>query len=1038
MKLKKILCVLLVVLLAFPILPACKKAKKTDTKETDPAASVNAAAENMFKGDISAYRQSFIEDITREVTAADRVRDKAYVVSDEKLNVLIDTLDFALGSPDVQGLLGFDLQTVMNTVFDMVYSDKTVNLILQLLYPMVEREFQKVWSEIPDTLEIQDVDTGVKIAPKANVKTSINLDEIETALTAIDFYIFPSTLADYLPEQYAAVSEKLRLAPTKSAYDPATDTLTTAWEDAVLMDEEGKLDLPWGVKDRASFVDALTAGLSGAEPLLLALLSNLPCNKTGDIGTGDGKAAVLGNTLKLDLTVDRIELLFTATANEGYNNTVGPLFELLGVTPPDGNTFTNTRDFIEKGVLAPVDELLKILAAAPVRFALGLLPNVAFAVESGLIKPLLSMLKTDIDYTTNAYYTAQVAGEGMMKDPYRAPEIIKINLGEMLDLGEMGIDISSMNGILGFAGEKLGVALPPIDGRKLAALGTLTWHDTQRTDWTYIGEQAGKAARIDANEADVLLFLLDYVFTALKDPAFRESLSWLLDNLDLPEMVKQIVDKAAADPDTTVAVLTELIVPQTYSAPAGVTFRSFEAGAGKAQTLYNAYWTNEKANYMMGHLPDLINAFLSASDMEIAGISANSLPELVDGIAGMIIKAGTLNTVAGKIAEAIGGLGLPDLVYTLAREKLGVDLNYWKTYNASFADGDRAAFKQGILDLVSPIGGLLNFLLLDEDLSISLAGPNEGESKALVTLQGNDGYTRALVPLLEALGVGNIPSAAEIRTGGTSPISYVVDAVFGIVDGLKTDAFGKLMELMPNLLFFIRSGCLTDVIDNLLYPVNVLLDVVRPVFELDLNQLLGFDLRLVDTDPVTMVFGLVSDLLQEKLGVSITFDFTTQSLYNDLNCWTTETYTSAAGTTAARVKKDSIRKNDMLTVIYDYLLREILFSANTPTYLQFAKEKLGLSDFIFNYLSNVAPAIKEADASYPGAGKALIFWVFFAADSLMGAVNSGNNSILGIASALMGSGSADARAFAAGELTKDMRNEGFSSILGSVLKPLFG
>ncbi len=32
------------------------------------------------------------------------------------------------------------------------------------------------------------------------------------ALTAIDFYIFPSTLADFFPDQYAEAKEKLRLA----------------------------------------------------------------------------------------------------------------------------------------------------------------------------------------------------------------------------------------------------------------------------------------------------------------------------------------------------------------------------------------------------------------------------------------------------------------------------------------------------------------------------------------------------------------------------------------------------------------------------------------------------------------------------------------------------------------------------------------------------------------------------------------------------------------------------------------------------------
>ena len=1037
MKAKRIICMILVLLIGLPLLPGCGK---KDPAGSDPSGSDrNGSVETAVKADISGYTQSFMEDIVRKVSSADLVRDRDYTVDDAKVETLIDTLDFAVGSPDVADLLGFDLSSLTDLIFGMVYTDDTVNMIVQMLYPMVETEFAKVWAGIPDVLEIPDVDTGIKVVSKANVTTEINVDDIEPALTAIDFYIFPSTLADRLPEKYAAVSEKLRTAQTKSKYDLEEQKLTTAWEDEALLNADGKLDLHWGVKDRDSFVDALTAALSGAEPLLLALLSNIPCEKHGDIGTGTGKARVLGNKLELDLTVNRIELIFTATPNEGYNNAVAPIFEALGAEAPDGNKFTSARAFVEEGVIAPVEALLENVMKAPVRFLLGALPNLAYAVEAGLVVPLLSMLKTDIDYTTNAYYTAQVAGDGMLADPYRAPELIKINLGEMIDLGEMGLDLSSLNGLLGFAGEKLGVTLPEIDGKKLATLGELTWHDTVRSDFTYSGGEPGKAAYIEANRADVLLFLLDYVFGALGDKEFRAALSEKLGSIiELPDIVYQVLDNVTAAPGDTIAAITELFIPQSYSAPSGVTFRQFTPGPGKAQSLYTAYWTEAKADYMLRNLPELIDAVLGLSDIEIAGIAADSLPELVDGVIGLICKAETLNKVAKKIADVIAGLSLPDAVFQLAKQLLGADLGYYATYKASFADGDRAAFKKGVLDLLAPVESVVNYLLLGKDISVSLRGAEEGESRALVTLKGNNGYSAAIIPLMEALGITNPPTAAELAARGLSPVGYLIDEIFGVADKLKEDPVSVLMELLPGLLFFIRSGCLTDAVDNLLYPVNVLLDVIRPVYNVNLTAMLGFDIRFKNTDPVTFVFGLVSKLLQEKLGVTVKFDFTTESLYSDLCCWTTETYTSANGSAARRVNKESINKNDMLTVIYDYLLREILFSENTPAYLAFAKEQFGLSDFIYNYLTGVAPAIKSADESYPGAGKALVFWVFFAADSLTGAMSGGNTSILGIAGALMGSGSAEARAFAASELTKDMRNEGFASILGSVLRPLFG
>ena len=1035
---KKTLCILLSLLLVLtPLLSACSRGGKTNPEEPTTGGNTPTGT-GIVRGDISAYQQTFLDDLVRERTAEDRVRTAAYTVDDAKAEELLTMLDAAVGVSETRDLLGLDLNKVVDDVFAKVFCDGTVNLILQMLMPMVEREFQKVWVTIPDELEIPDVPTGMPVVKTANVVTQIQLDDIEKALTAIDFYIFPKTLADYLPTQYGEAKAKLAQATTPSAYDAATDTLVTAWEDTVLLNDEGKLDLNWGVTDRESFVDAVCAALSGAEPLLLALLSNRTCHQVGDIGVGTGNAYVLGGMLELDLTVNRIELVFDASETPGYNNTLAPIFELFGLTPPDGNTFGSVREFVEQGLLAPIDELLDTLLANPLYTLLGVLPHLAYAVEAGFVVPLLSMLKTVINYSANAYYTAQIAGDGVLEDAYHNDAPINIVVGEMLDLSELGLDVSSLNGLLGSLGAKLGVTLPPIDAATLATLGELTWHDTKRTDWVYTGAEPGKAARIEGNRADVTLFMLRYILGTLKDRELIGKVLGLLDeNLQLPDMIYTVLDNIAADPDGAIAAIAELLLPQAYPAPAGVTWRAFTPGTCKAASLYTDYWTTAKAGYMTENLATFVDGLLAASDMEIAGIEANSLPELVDGIVGLICTPDILNKVAGVIAEKLGGITLPEKIASLLYNKMGIDLNYWKNYHASFAAGDRGAFKQGIINLIYPIRSLLDYALMGKDFTVTLTDAPSGVSLDLISLKGYNAYSAGIVPLMEALGVSSPPTAAGLNYSSVSLISYVVDTVFTVVDSLKIDPISELMMMLPNLLLFLRGGCLTDVMNNALYVLDLLLETIRPIYKVDLSALLDFDVRFTSTDPVTMVCGLAQKVLKEKLGVDVQLDFTTESLYNDLNSWTTESYVSANGQTGLRVNAASINKNDILTVIYDYLLKEILFSANTPKYLQFAKDTLGLSDFIFNYLTNVAPAIKSADETYPGAGKALVFWVFFAGDSLVGAMNGGNSNMLSIVAALMGSGTAEARAFAASELTKDMRNDGFASILGSVLKPLF-
>ena len=1034
MKIKKIVCVILAVSMLLPILAACKKEK---TSVSDASAPVSKQGVPVLKSDLSLYQPTELPEIVRPAAPGDRVRTAAYTVTDDKAELLISLLDYTVTASETGEMLGLDLHAIADDVLKKVYSDKVVNMVVQLLYPIIEKEFQKVWVEIPDTLKIPDVPSGVG-SIKADVVTDIELDDIEQALTAIDMYLFPTTLADLLPAEYGEAKAKLKQATTRSAYDKATDTLTTAWRDAALLDENGNLDLYWGVTDRESFINAMCAALSGAEPMLLALLHNVPCNKTGSVGKGAGKAAVLGGTIKLDLTVNDIELVFSAAPNPGYNNVVAPIFEALGIDPPDGSQMTSVRQFLTEGLLELVDKVVDRLLASPLSFLLDVLPHAAYAVEAGFITPLLSLLKTEINFTTNAYYTAQIAGDGMLADPYKNEEPIRINGHELFDLSAMGIDISSLNGLLSSVGGKLGVALPAIDGAALATLGELTWHNTLRTEYPYTGAEAGKAARIKANKADVALFLLRYVFGALKDRTLIDKVFSLIKPGEaVPEIVYTVTDRLAADPDTAIAALCELLLPQSHPAPAAVTWRAFEASTGKAQTLYTDYWTTAKAGYMVSNLPRLIDGVLAGSDMEIAGIGANSLAELIDGIADKICTPDILNKAAAKIAETLNKVSLPDTVKDLVKNKLGVDLSFWSGYRASFTPGDRAAFKQGVLDLVYPVRGLLDYLLLGKHITVTIADSPSDTKLDLVDLPGYDAYSAGLIPLLEALGVSDPPAAASLSGGSMTLVSTLIDTVFTVVEGIKLDPFSELMTMLPNLLFFLRSGCLTDVMDHVLYAVNGLIETVRPIYDVNLEALIDFDLRFTRTDPIAFVCGLASDLIEEKLGIRIPLSFTTESLYNDLCCWTTESYTSANGQTAMRVNAASVNKNDILSVIYDFLLSEILFSERTPAYLQFAKDKLGLSDFIVNYLTNAAPAIKNAEQTYPGAGKALVFWVFFAADSLVDASGGGNNSLLGIAAALMGSGSADARAFAASELTKDMRNDGFASMLLDVLKPLF-
>ena len=1034
MKLKKLICLLLVVLIAFPLLPSCKK---DEPSEEPGETSSDTEDVVVVTRDLSDFQQSYMDDIVREVSAEDLVRDKAYVVDDAKLEQVIAILDYVLNSDEFRALVNTDLTQLSKKLTDLLYSDTIINFAVQYLYPLVEEYFAKVWAGLPERME--DLPTEVPVVKEALVTVDLHIDNIEKALASIEFYLFPTSLADTLPEQYAEVAQKLRQATTPSSYNFETEEMTTPWNDPVLYDADGKLDLHWGVTDKESFIEAISAALHGVEPLLMALISNKACDNTGVIGTGEGFAAVVGKTLKLDLTLDQILLNLTATPNSGYNNTVAPLFEALGVTAPDGDSFENLHDVAEKGLVGPIEALIAQVIDQPVSFILSALPNLAYLIESQMVVPLLSFLKTEINYSADAHYVVKFPKmEDTAKGVQKSEEPIKINVGEMINLEDMGVDISSLNAILKMATKSLDLPLPDINGGKLATLGQLVWKDTVRKEYTYSGYEAGKAAYIEANRADVLMFLFDYLFGAMKDKALVDKIMGMVGTDKLPELVNSIIDRVLANPENAISALVEMMIPQTYTEPDGIQWTKVESKNTFAATLYSAYWTHEKADYMVANLPSLIDNVLSVSKLEIAGITANSLSELVDGLIGVICKPATLNSLAEKISAETAKISLPSAVTDLMKSKLGLDLNYWSTYKADFAEGDREGFKKALFQFLVPAKSLLTFLLSNQNITVTLTGKNNASEVDFVTLNGYDAYTKALIPLFEALGATNLPSAEALKTDGDAVLSHMIDALFSILDGLKADPYNKLVVLIPNVLCFIKSGALTGAMENLLFSVNQVLDTIRPIYDLNLSELIKFDLRFVKTDPIVLLCGFLSDLMEDKLGVRVNFNFTTDILFNALNTGTVESYTSANGKTGYRVNAESINKQDMLTVIYDYLLKELLFSENTPKYLQFAKDKLSLDDKVYGYLEKMVPALKEADINYPGSGKALIFWVFFAAESLVGAMGSGGGDVLTIITTLVGSGSPEKKEFAKTELQKDMKNEGFSDILGSVLKPLFG
>ncbi len=699
------------------------------------------------------YETLEIDDITREKSDEEIFRDKDYTVTDELVLDIIDTLEAALADPEIKAILGklinkktgepFDIAALLSgLISDGLFSDSLINTIIQFIYPAVANIFTEVWMGIDPKID----DPNMEIAEGMNAKVYVDLylKTVEEATEGLNLPIFPTTLAKTINSKYSQFSNVATLlakATTPSTVKKDADgnwdesTRKSPWNDAVLytdkVDAEGNvikneetgettkvLALDWGVDElegdakRERFLQAIQAALIGLEPILLALLCNKEMNQTNPlIGTGEGDLSglyvdgipVIGSiTLNgAELDVHTINLVLKATANDGYNNVIAPLFELLlGVKAPDGKTFGSTRAVIEKGLLEPLDAVIAKLAANPIETILEILPNLTYAIEADLLLSKLDYLSTNINYSASAIINADLTTcdgvgfalkylDGIIEDktgfdctkgvisnvPVNdvVADALPVAISTFLDINALlgeGVDLSSFDGIWnlisGLLGE--GLELPAPNAAYIAMLGELTEIDTVRSIKSYNWGTPGKAAHIVANKADVLIYLVKYALES-------GLLGALVANPN--ELVNTLFTNLATNSEDAIAAIAELLNQETvYDAKKYSWFNGSVNGSSVVGNSANAIylnpgndWTEAKAEYLYENLESLIATILTLAkvDLDKNTPEAETLDQFIGGKIDGLLGDKTLTALAG----ALGKLDLNALLAPKADAEAG-------------------------------------------------------------------------------------------------------------------------------------------------------------------------------------------------------------------------------------------------------------------------------------------------------------------------------------------------------------------------------
>lgn len=181
-------------------------------------------------------------------------------------------------------------------------------------------------------------------------------------------------------------------------------------------------------------------------------------------------------------------------------------------------------------------------------------------------------------------------------------------------------------------------------------------------------------------------------------------------------------------------------------------------------------------------------------------------------------------------------------------DETGFNDKVWKDSpfkNDEVLNGNQALDKQyrftrSLVVVLSPFTELLGVLLQQKDLMI-FEDPHTGvDGHDDVVLRGEYGYSNAVKPLLEALGIDAIDGqtyrdmADESKGGNKDYILYnIINPILARADVILQAPVNSLLETLPTLAQYLGKGGLQKSITNLLYPFTKLLS---PVIRLVLGE----------------------------------------------------------------------------------------------------------------------------------------------------------------------------------------------------------
>ena len=891
--------------------------------------------------------------INREPTEADqaRITGENYTVNEKVVNATIKKLDAFLISNDFTKLVDIDKdpdKTILlddylkEVVAENLYTNDMVNMLMNIIYPELAKALEDLYRNLPSSVSVNVVGS-----------ISLSYNDLPTIINKLGVGVYPNQVAPYIASGYGTAKSQLAAASTWSQLQKDGDLVLDWGVDSIKPENYSSTDAYLTAK-KNKFLGAMAESLDAVLPLVRVIFGdwadmNLYAEEVG-------KASKWGISLKGDLTL-------TATGIAGYSDIIVPILEALGCSGIKSYStvkgYTTSRQFVDAIFLPIVDFVENKFAKAPVSTLCSILPNLSYAISFDKLWDLFTGKTIRLNYLVED----SILGVNVLDDFY------DFDLGSLIskDSLDLDFDISSVSSIMTYL---LSMFTEGLTAQTLPIMNTgelITYSSLNKNASTL--RHTGSRINFTADKADIFMWLLNYLVSCLGNEDFLKFLENDLLDGEMDDTVKDIIQNIYAEPDLAIAAVIELLNQQGYGLDS---YNWYDGSVGgtvegitPAALVYLSgtnNWNKETADYVEANINEIVSSILTASGSDID--LTNEITTAVNGV----FKNATVTSLAGSLASISD---MSEKLLDMIKNELGVDLTAFSVYadlpddySWGFEDGDRDGFVNALITVLKPLEPLYGFLLAGENLTLF----KDVNNADLVTFYGNEGYDNAVIPLLEALGCKTMTKNEFKSVNKSDMLKTILDSVFDRLDEIAADPIYGILDVLPGLFYYITSGAVSTSIRNLLHPLYVILDTIRPVYNVDVDSLLNsidiiseyditFDIDKIDLEWVVGVLEKVTGLNLNRLQVII----------EDI-CSVIATDYASTSSFVGTGKKGAYTEGvfdraDMITVIVSYLLEMLSYDGNAAKF----DEMIGTENFtgaLLAFFNGVDPETKPINWMY--------------------------------------------------------------------------